>query len=348
MLKLRRDGVVLAPTQNIFENKSVLNPAVYQNGETVHMIYRAISNNFISCLGYARLDGPTKVVERWTKPFLAPELKYESKGVEDARLTKIGDTFYLVYIVHDGKNALLAYSFGKDLFNLKRGGIISPKIQYAKAAKLFAHSKLKDDYYFFEAYYKEYAGKNVMIWDKDGFLFPEKIDGQFVMAHRILPDVQLVYFNDFSELKDVFFWGEYLMNLSKHVVLEGEQGWENRHVGGGAPPIKTDHGWLMIYHGTQEENEGRTYRGGAALFDLKNPRKLIARLPYPILAPEKTYELRGHVSEVVFPTGTAIFNKRLYIYYGAADSVIAAGSIELNKLINELLKYKIKTKHGKT
>jgi hypothetical protein len=64
--------------------------------------------------------------------------------------------------------------------------------------------QLKDDYYFFESYYKEYDGKNVFVWDKDGFLFPEKIEGQFVMAHRILPDIQLVYFNDFSELKDMF------------------------------------------------------------------------------------------------------------------------------------------------
>ncbi len=103
----------------------------------------------------------------------------------------------------------------------------------------------------------------------------------------------------------------------------------------------------MIYHGTQEENEGRTYRGGAALFDLDNPKKLIARIPYPILEPEKDYELRGHVSEVVFPTGTAVFGKRLYVYYGAADSIVAAASIELDKLLKELLKYRVKDKKGK-
>ncbi len=344
---MRREGVILAPTKNKFENKSVLNPAVYQEGETLHVIYRAISKEFISSLGYARLEGPLKVVERWKKPFLEPKLKYECKGVEDARITKVGDTFYLVYIVHDGRNALLAYSYGKNLFNLRRGGIISPKIEYAKAAKLFARTKLKDDYYFFESFYKEYAGRNVLIWDKDGFLFPEKIKGKFVLAHRILPDIQLVSFDDFSDLKDEFFWGDYLRDLRKHIVLEGEHGWENRHIGGGAPPIRTKHGWLMIYHGTQEENEGRTYRGGAALFDLDNPKKLIARIPYPILEPEKDYELRGHVSEVVFPTGTAVFGKRLYVYYGAADSIVAAASIELDKLLKELLKYRVKDKKGK-
>lgn len=342
MIKFRREGVVLAPTNKSFENKSVLNPAVYQDGNTLHFIYRAIDKQFLSCLGYARFEGPTKVVERWDKPFMFPKQKCESHGIEDARITKIGDTFYLVYIVHDGKNALLAYSYGTNLFDLKRGGIISPKLPYAKAGKLFRHSKLKDEYYFYEAYYKEYGGKNVMIWDKDGFMFPEKIGGKYVLAHRILPDMQLAFFNDFEDLKDEFYWIEYLMKLSKNVVLQGEHGFENRHVGGGAPPIKTDHGWLIIYHGTEENNEGRTYRAGAALFDLKNPRKMIARLPYPILEPKETYELRGHVSEVVFPTGTAIFNKRLYIYYGAADSVIACASIEMKKLLSELMKYKVK------
>lgn len=342
MIKIKREGVILKPTQNSFENKSVLNPGIYQTGRTVHLIYRAINNSQISSLGYARLDGPTKVIERWSRPFMSPKYNYEKRGIEDPRIVKIGHTFYLTYVAHDGKNALIAYASGKDLFKLKRGGIISPNIPYSKAGKLFKYSKLKDDYYFFESFYKKYGGKNIKVWDKDGFLFPEKINDNFVLAHRILPDLQLVYFKNFSQLKDEYFWFDYLMNLAKYVMLEGAHGFEARHVGGGAPPIKTKRGWLIIYHGVEESNNGRIYRAGAALFSLDHPRKLIARLPYPLFAPKEDYEIRGQVNRVVFPTGTSIFKNRLYIYYGAADSRIAAASVSLDGLLAELTKYKIK------
>ncbi|NTU98443.1 pesticidal protein Cry7Aa [Candidatus Falkowbacteria bacterium] len=343
MIKLRREGILLEKTRNSFENKSVLNPGVVQDGKNVHVVYRAIDKNFVSSLGYARLEGPTKVVERWNKPFLYPKFKYESRGIEDPRITKIDDVYYLVYIVHDGKNCFLAYSYGKDILNLKRGGIISPTVTYSKAAKLFRYSKLKDDYYFYQAYYQQYGGKDIRVWDKDGCLFPEKVNGKFILMHRILPDIQIADFHDFKELKSDKYWTEYMMNMSKNVILENAYDFEERHLGGGAPPIKTKHGWLVIYHGTEESNHRRIYRGGAALFDLEDPTKLLARLPYPILSPEKDYELRGHVSQVVFPTGTSFFRDRLYIYYGAADSRIAVASVKIDDLLEELRANRVKT-----
>ena len=203
MIKVQREGVILEPTENSFENLSVLNPAVYQDGKEVHLIYRAINKNHISSFGYARLNGPFKVEERWRKPFLKPQYSYEKKGIEDPRIVKINGTFYMTYVVHDGKNALIAYAYGTDLFKLKRGGIISPNMPYVKASKLFKYSKLKDDYYFFESFYKNYGGKNIKVWNKDGFLFPEKIKDKFVLAHRILPDIQLVRFTNFKQLKEL-------------------------------------------------------------------------------------------------------------------------------------------------
>lgn len=342
MVKIKREGVILEPTQNSFENKSILNPGVFQAGRTVHLIYRAINKNLMSCFGYARLNGPTKVVERWDRPFMTPKYDYEKKGIEDPRIVKIGDTFYLTYVAHDGKNALIAYAFGKDLFKLKRGGIISPNITYDRAGKFFKYSKLKDNYYFFEAFYKNYGGKNIKIWEKDGFLFPKKIDDKFVLVHRVLPDMQLVYFKNFSQLKDKNFWHDYLTNLSKYVILESEHNFESRNIGGGAPPVKTDRGWLFIYHAVEESNKQRIYSAGAALFSRDHPRRLISRLPYPLFTPSEDYEIHGQVNQVVFPTGTSIFKNRLYIYYGAADSRIAAVSVGLGGLLEELMKYKIK------
>lgn len=341
MIKVKREGVILRPTELDFENLSVFNPGILQEGNTVHMVYRAIDKNYISSLGYAKLEGPMKLVERWTKPFMSPRYAYEKKGIEDPRLVKIGDTVYMTYIVHDGRNALIAYSSGKDLFHLKRGGIISPQITYNKAAKLFGSSKLKDDYYTYKSYYKDYVGNNVIVWDKDGCFFPEKIKNEYVFMHRILPDVQIAPAKHIYLLKTKEYWERNIKKLSKFIVLEPNFGWETRHVGGGCPPIKTKHGWLLIYHGVEHFNSGRIYHAGAALLDLKNPRKVIARLPKPFMSPEKRYEESGHVGNVVFPTGTAIFKDRLYIYYGTADSDIAVASVNLEKFVAEILKYKI-------
>ncbi len=340
MLKIKKEGIVLKPTKLKFEAKSVFNPGISQDGKTVHMIYRAIDHKHRSCLGYARFDGPLKLVERWHKPFIYPKYKYEKAGIEDARIVKIKDTIYMTYVVHDGKNAMTAYAYGKNLFNLKRGGIISPRLSYKKVAKLFSYSKLKDDYYTFKSFYVDYIDKNVKVWDKDGFFFPEKIKRKFAFVHRILPDAQIAYTYNIDQLKTKEFWIDNIKKLSRYVILEPEFGWETRHVGGGCPPIKTKKGWLFIYHGVEPKNKGRIYHAGAALLDLKDPTRVIARLPKPLFSPTEDYEKRGHVHNVVFPTGTAIFGKRLYIYYGAADSYIAVASVNIDNLINELLKYK--------
>jgi len=340
MINVKREGKILTPTELPFESKAVLNPGVWQDGNQVHLVYRAVDNTRVSSFGYAKLQGPTKVVERWDKPFMSPTLAVEKCGLEDPRITKIGDTIYMTYVVHDGKNAISAYSYGPDLFNLKRGHIISPKIPYKEAGKIFSFSKLKDDYYFFQSFYQQYGGRNVLIWHKDCILFPEKINNSFLMLQRVLPDIQLLKFESFNELKDKYFWIYNLFNLSGNVLLEGEHGFESRHVGGGCPPIRTPAGWLLIYHGAQEFNKKRIYSAGAALLDLADPHKVIARLPVPLLSPEADYELYGSVNDVVFPTGAAIFDNSFYIYYGAADNCIACASVNLNQLLEELLQYK--------
>jgi len=161
-----------------------------------------------------------------------------------------------------------------------------------------------------------------------------------VLTHRILPDIQITYFNEFRELRYNDFWEDYLRKMHKYVLLEGMHGFEERHIGGGAPPIKTKHGWLLIYHAAEETNKCRVYRAGAVLLNLKNPQKVIGRLPYPLFEPEKDYEVTGHVNDIVFPTGTAHFGEDLYIYYGAADSKICVASVNLEELIQELKRNK--------
>src|SRR3989344_3347148 len=312
-LKVEKLGVILEPTQNYFEKKAVLNPTCYQEGNDVHMFYRAIDDNLISTIGYAKLEGPTKIVERWDRPIISREHGHESRGIEDPRITKIENTFYITFTVHDGKNAVVEYATSKDLKTFEKKTVISPQITYDKAAQYFSEAKLKDRYFMFEAYYEESAGKDVLLWEKDVILFPKKINGEFAMLHRILPDIQLVYFDDFEQLGQELFWADYLGALDKYVVLENKYWFESRHIGGGAVPIETKEGWLIIYHATEELNKQRIYRASVALLDLQNPFNVIGRLDYPLFGPDQPWEQSGFVDNVVFPTGTAIFGDDLYI-----------------------------------
>jgi len=117
--------------------------------------------------------------------------------------------------------------------------------------------------------------------------------------------------------------------------MKPEEDWEAKKIGAGPPPIETEKGWLLIYHGV-DENE--VYRAGAALLDLKEPWKVIARLPEPILEPEKHYEKVGDVPNVVFPEGAVLIGDELIVFYGAADKYCCAASINIDELLNEMLR----------
>ncbi|KKL87573.1 hypothetical protein LCGC14_1933340 [marine sediment metagenome] len=336
MVLVRREGVLLEATENEFENQAVLNPTVIQQGNTLHMFYRAVKEGNYSSVGYCKLEGPMKIVERKNSPILFPEHDYEIHGTEDPRIVLLDGTYYMFYTAYDGKNALVAYATSKDLKTWEKHGIISAKMSYDEAGDFFHFSKLKEKYLFFESYYKDIVGEDVLLWEKDTFLLPKKYNNQFVLFHRILPDIQIVYFDDFKDLT-IDFWKDYLKTLGNNVVIEPKFGFESRNIGAGAPLIETERGWLMLYHSVEDSNKGKVYHASAALLDKNDPQKVIGRLKKPLFSPIEDYEKVGDVSNVVFPTGTAIFGDRLYIYYGAADKRIAVVSVNLYKLIHELL-----------
>ena len=336
MVLVRREGVLLEATENEFENQAVLNPTVIQQGNTLHLFYRAVKEGNYSSVGYCKLEGPMKVVERKNSPILFPEHDYEIHGTEDPRIVFLDGTYYMFYTAYDGKNALVAYATSKDLKTWEKHGIISAKISYDEAGDFFHFSKLKEKYLFFESYYKDIVGEDVLLWEKDTFLLPKKYNNQFVLFHRILPDIQIVYFDDFKDLT-IDFWKDYLKTLGNNVVIEPKFGFESRNIGAGAPLIETERGWLMLYHSVEDSNKGKVYHASAALLDKNDPHKVIGRLKKPLFSPTEDYEKVGDVNNVVFPTGTAIFGDRLYIYYGAADKRIAVVSVNLYKLIHELL-----------
>jgi predicted GH43/DUF377 family glycosyl hydrolase len=189
-------------------------------------------------------------------------------------------------------------------------------------------------------YYGDYKlrgflDKKLYLWDKNIIFFPRKINGQLVYLHRIRPGIQIVKINSFEDLTKSF-WEKYMLDFKNNIVIDGKYQHESSYIGGGAPPIETKDGWVMIYHGVSDTPKGYCYVACAALLDLDNPQKEISRLTVPLFTPENQWELEGVVNNVVFPTGTAMFDERLYIYYGAADAKIAVASLNFNDLVTEL------------
>ncbi len=341
MITVKKEGIIIHQTQLEFENDGVLNPAVIREGDSVHIYYRAVQKGNQSTIGYCRLDGPLTIAERWEKPLLVPEFDYESHGVEDARIVKIDDLYYLTYTGYDGTNARGALATSKDLTNFTKQGLIVPLITYAEFVFLAESAgKVNENYYRNHKFYYQVADpeKKMMLWDKNVTFFPRKINGNLVFLHRIRPGIQIVSVNNLKELTSEF-WKNYLMDLQDHIVLDPVYGHELNYIGSGCPPIETEHGWLLIYHGVGESDRGCIYSACAALLDLNDPSKELARLPYALFSPEYEWELYGEVNNVVFPTGTAIFGNTLFIYYGAADTTIAVASVNFQALVAELLTY---------
>lgn len=340
MIEVKKEGVLLSKTLLDFENEAVLNPAAIREGEFVHLFYRAVAMGNHSSIGYCKLHGPLDVVERLDKALLSPEYDYESQGMEDARIVKIDDLYYLTYTAYDGVNALGALATSKDLKHFEKKGIIVPQIDYLEFITLAGFDNPVNEKY---ARYnnnndaEEKDGKKMLVWDKNVIFFPRKINGKFYFLHRIRPEIQImVAMDDLKDLKPEF-WRSYFTHFKKYVVLKPKYNHEVSYIGGGCPPIETEAGWLLIYHGVHDAVEGYVYSACAALLDLADPVKEIARLPYPLFKPERDWELKGEVNNVCFPTGAAVFNDILYIYYGAADERVACASVSLSGLLKELL-----------
>lgn len=339
MVQVIKEGILFEKTPIEFENSGVLNPAVIQEGNILHVFYRAVSFNNYSTIGYCKLEGPSKIVKRNQAPIIVPEYEYESQGVEDPRIVKIDDVYYLSYTAYDGINALGALATSPDLIHWEKKGIIVPQLTYDEFNLLTDQKNdLNDKYDRFNNQNHLHAdsGKKVLLWDKNLIFFPRKINGKFAFLHRIKPDIQILV--SVESIKDLNedFWRKYFLNFEDNIVLSSKYDHELSYTGGGCPPIETSEGWLVIYHGVRDSINGYVYSACAALLDIDNPHIEIARLPYPLFEPTRVWELKGEVNNVCFPTGTALFGDTLYIYYGAADELIAYASVSISSLLQEL------------
>jgi predicted GH43/DUF377 family glycosyl hydrolase len=314
MIKFKKMGIVMRPLKNQFGSFARFNPGIQLQDGIVHMLYRATNSdikdsvNYISCIGYAKLDTDTNILYDSQEQVIFPTLPEESMGCEDPRIVDFEGSFYVFYTAYDGIKARVAIAKTDDFIEYTKLGIINHHFH----------------------------------WDKDAFIFPERIGGKIAYMHRVEPSIQLDYFDSFEQLLSTESWKGYENKVESSTIMKREFFWENQKIGGSVPPIKTEKGWLLLYHAV---DDNFVYRGSVALLDLENPSKVIARIPYPILEPEEEYELNGDVKNVVFPEGGYIHNGELSIYYGAADKYIALAKIKVEELLNELEKYPVYDTH---
>ncbi|HUS47912.1 MAG TPA: glycosidase, partial [Phycisphaerae bacterium] len=168
--------------------------------------------------------------------------------------------------------------------------------------------------------------------NKDSALFPQRFKGRWAVMHRPdagggMENIWLAY------SPDLIHWGE------PHCVLQEGHGpaWDAVRVGTGPPPLLTDLGWLLLYHGVKMYAGQLAYRVGVAVLDKDKPHKLIARSPYNIFKAVEIYEMAGLVPNVVFPTGMLLRGDELWIYYGAADTCVCLATVKLKDVLNTLV-----------
>ncbi len=311
MIDLRRlsnNPVIKARKEIWWEKESVFNPGVINDGEKVRMLYRAVGDDLVSRFGYAdSTDGLTFANFSRLPVFEPdPENEFESSGCEDPRITKIGDTFYIVYC-------------GASLNSSSRNNAkVSPFAGKNNSWRVRVSMTTTRNFKDFERFGVIIPG----IDSKDAALYPEKIGGRYFLLHRVWPDI---YLASSSDLKN---WQDHGAAMSPR-----EESWDCRNIGAGTVPIKTPFGWLIIYHGVDYD---LVYRLGIVVLDLKDPTKVVYRSADPIMSPETGYEKIGQVNNVVFTCGMVEREGLFYIYYGAADSCIAMAAINKSEFFEAI------------
>lgn len=207
-IKVVKHGVLMEKTDSNFENEGVLNPGTTKAFDGYHLLYRAVSKGNHSSIGYCKLTDPLNIAHRAQEPVMVPEMNFEQQGLEDPRLVKIEDIFYITYTGFDGVNALGALATSTDLKVFERKGVVVPQINYIEFNALtVTKTALNEKYnrYNSNGNLTEKLGKKVYMWDKNVVLFPRKINNQFYFLHRIKPDIQIASVTNWTDLT-VEYW----------------------------------------------------------------------------------------------------------------------------------------------
>jgi predicted GH43/DUF377 family glycosyl hydrolase len=315
---LRRDpnNPLLMPRPNQeWDCAAAFNPCAVQVDGVLHLVYRAQGPQLQldgrafsqSCIGYARSVDGLHFDDR--RLIIQPELPWERFGCEDPRLTRIDDRYFIFY------TCLSVHPF--------------------HASGIRVAMAITRDFVHFEKHPVTPFNAKAMA------LFPERIGGRLVAiltVHTDMPPAKIAIacFDREQDLWSEQYWLDWYRHLDQHVVALLRSPAD--HVEVGAPPLRTDNGWLLVHSYIRDYfTEHRSFGIEAALLALDDPQRVCSRTSVPLMRPEKEYELKGSVANVVFPSGALIEAGELVVHYGAADTVCCAARGNLDELLSELV-----------
>ncbi len=311
-----------------WQDEGTFNPAAFQDEEgDIHLLYRAVGGDGISRVGYAKSTNGKDINYRLSHPVFEPStgfgladsnkvvgpIGYNTSayssggswtGAEDPRTVLIDGRVYMIYVVFEGWSST------------PRLALTSISIEDFKAGKWKWKKPIKisppDQFY------------------KNWLLFPEKINGKFAIIHSIEPSVLIEYVDNLEDLEE-----ENIQSRHPREQKERTKTWDTKIRGSGPPPLRTELGWLLLYHATQK-HESHKYKVGAMLLDLDDPTKVLYRSEHPILSPDMDYENDGKPG-VVYASGAIIRGDDLYVYYGGGDKVVCVATTPLKQFLKYLV-----------
>jgi len=309
-----------------WEAIGTFNPAVLHDNGKVHILYRALDAAGISQIGYAASHDGITINERSPTPAYWPREGFEAGtgikpfkrwsedfgsgggwgGCEDPKITRIGEKIYLTYVAHDGWSP--------------------PRLAMSTISRQDFHDKNWDKWS------KPRLISEPNVTNKSGIILPEKINGRYVVFHRVFPNVLIHYTDDLENL------GRSEWLDSHDIIAARPHRWDSRKLSIGATPLRIDEGWLVIYHAVDDRDDNK-YKIGAMILDANDPSKIIARSNNPILEPEMHYENEWKFG-IAYPSGAAIIDDVLHVYYGGGDRHVCVATAPLHNFVEHLLRHK--------
>jgi predicted GH43/DUF377 family glycosyl hydrolase len=277
-----------------WESRLVFNAAAFAANNRVQILYRAMGTDNISRIGLASSSDGYNIDERFPLPVFSPSNDMESQGCEDPRVVQFGNTLIMAYTAYGIHFQHQVYQIA--ITSISTNDFLARKWRWGERILTFPG-----------------------IHNKDAVIFPKKFKGDYVMFHRLEPDLCIARSPDLRRWYGL-----------KYILGPREKGWDSWKVGAAGPPILINEGWLLIYHGVSVD---KVYSLGVALLAKDNPEQVLYRSEEPILTPTEDYERFGKVPNVVFSCGQVMMDDQLLIYYGGADSTLCVANVELAELL---------------
>ena len=334
-MKLQRyaGNPILSPLpEHPWESEVATNPGAWYDSESkqVFMLYRTAGADDLHKIHFSLATSRDGYhFERVSdQPVFSPSADgFDAGCVEDPRIVKMGDWYYVTY-------ASRPFPPGKYWLPKDQRSYLPPRCPpdfpwILRTNETSTGLALTKD---FHTWIRAGRMTNPLVDDRDVMIFPEKVAGRYRMLHRPMNWIGPQFGTEYpamwiSSSDDLLAWDD------SKLLAKAEFEWENQKIGGNTPPIKTEYGWLTLYHAVGKD---RHYRLGAMLLDADDPSIVRYRTRDWILQPEEYYELEGYYPGVCFPCGKVIIGDTLFVYYGGADKYVGLATCPLAELLNDL------------